>query len=102
MIEEVPPEGNKYLYFLWKQVKLPGGRRIDQHTPIDQLHEFLIRLSELWSNYCAFYSNPDIPRTNNATEQVIGRMNMRARAVRGYKSWAGMHTGLTLAGTQSV
>lgn len=100
LIEELPPEGNKRLYFLWKQVKAPGGRRTDQYTPIDQLRDLLIRLSEAWPNYCAFYSDPDVPWTNNGTEQVIGRMKMRARTVRGYKSWPGMQTGLMLAGTK--
>jgi hypothetical protein len=58
-------------------------------------------LSEAWQNYCAFYSDPHIPWTNNGTEQVIGRMKMRARTVRGYKTWPGMQTGLMLAGTSS-
>lgn len=100
LIEELPPEGNKRLYFLWKQVKAPRGRHSDQYTPIDQLRDLLIRLSEAWPNYCTFYSDPDIPWTNNGTEQVIGRMKMRARTVRGYKSWPGMQTGLMLAGTK--
>jgi site-specific recombinase XerD len=41
---------------------------------------------------------PDVPWTNNPTEQVIGRMKMRARTVRGYKTWAGMASGLMTAG----
>jgi len=37
--------------------------------------------------YCSF-QNPNLKFwTNNATEQAIGRMKMRARTVRGYKSW---------------
>jgi len=31
-----------------------------------------------------------VPWTNNPTEQVIGRMKMRARTVRGYKNCEGM------------
>jgi hypothetical protein len=38
---------------------------------------------------------------DQSIEQVIGRMKMRARTVRGYKTWPGMQTGLMLAGTQS-
>jgi hypothetical protein len=100
LIEELPPEGDKRLYALWKQVVIPGGRRIGQSTPLTQLRDLLIRLSEAWEDYCAFYSDPDIPWTNNTTEQVIGRMKMRARTVRGYKTWPGMQTGLMLAGTK--
>ena len=98
LITDLPPEGDRRLYALWKRVKAPRGRRIGRYTPIDQLRDLLIRLSEAWEDYCAFYSDPEIPWTNNATEQAIGRMKMRARTVRGYKTWPGMQTGLMLAG----
>jgi len=101
LIAELPPEGDKRLYALWKQVLIPGGRHIGPSTPVTQLRDLLIRLSEAWEDYCAFYSDPAIPWTNNGTEQVIGRMKMRARTVRGYKTWPGMQTGLMLAGTKT-
>jgi transposase-like protein len=100
LLEELPPEGDKRLYALWKQVKVSRGRRSDQQTPDYQLRDLLIRLSENWSSFCTFYTDPAIPWTNNGTEQVIGRMKMRARTVRGYKTWLGMQTGLMLAGTK--
>ena len=99
LMEGLPPDGDKRLYALWKQVKAPGGRHPGEHTPIHQLRDLLLRLSENWSAFCAFYTDPVIPWTNNGTEQVIGRMKMRARTVRGYKTWQGMQTGLMLAGT---
>jgi hypothetical protein len=101
LISELPPDGNKRLYALWKQVAVRRGKGIHQLTPVDQLRDLLIRLSEAWENYCTFYSDPEIPWTNNGTEQMIGRMKMRARTVRGYKTWPGMQTGLMLAGTKS-
>ena len=101
LISELPPEGNKRLYALWKQVAVRRGKGSYQLTPVDQLRDLLIRLSEAWNDYCTFYSDPDIPWTNNGTEQMIGRMKMRARTVRGYKTWSGMQTGLMLAGTTS-
>jgi transposase-like protein len=101
LISELPPEGNKRLYALWKQVAVRRGKDSHQLTPVDQLRDLLIRLSEAWENYCTFYADPEIPWTNNGTEQVIGRMKMRARTVRGYKTWPGMQTGLMLAGTKS-
>lgn len=101
LMEELPPEGDKRLYALWKQVKVSRGRRSDQQTPDYQLRDLLIRLSENWPSFCTFYTDPAIPWTNNGTEQVIGRMKMRARTVRGYKTWAGMQTGLMLAGTKT-
>jgi transposase-like protein len=99
LITALPPEGDKRLYALWKQVAVRRGKGRDHLAPIDQLRDLLIRLSENWSDFCAFYTDPAIPWTNNGTEQVIGRMKMRARTVRGYKCWPGMQTGLMLAGT---
>ena len=100
LLETMPPAGSKRLYALWKQ--LPGRRSPpDQaRTPLEQLRDLLLRLSEHWRFYCTFQSEPTVPWTNNATERLIGRMKMRARTVRGYKSWPGMHNGLLLAGTK--
>jgi hypothetical protein len=99
LIECLPPDGNKSLYALWKQ--LPGRRskRNQAHSALEQLRDLLLRLNQDWQNYCTFQSEPQIPWTNNATERTIGRMKMRARTVRGYQSWQGMHSGLMLAGT---
>ncbi|HEX7567407.1 MAG TPA: hypothetical protein VF355_02450 [Anaerolineaceae bacterium] len=61
----------------------------------------LIRLSETWPSFCTFYANQAIPWTYYGNEQVVGRVKMRDRTVRGYKTWPGMQTGLMLAGTKS-
>ena len=100
LIDLLPPEGSKALYALWK--KLPGRRskREQARSALEQLRDLLLRLSQDWQNYCTFQSEPLVPWTNNATEQAIGRMKMRARTVRGYKSWPGMHSGLLLAASQ--
>jgi len=102
LIEVLPPDGNKHLYALWKQ--LPGRQsKPDQpRTPLEQLRDLLLRLSEHWQTYCTFHSEPEVPWTNNATERAIGRMKMRARTVRGYKSWLGMQAGLLIAGLQAL
>ena len=100
LITDLPPEGDRRLYALWKEVIIPGRRHSGLITPLTQLRDLLIHLSEVWEDYCAFYTDPDVPWTNNGTEQVIGRMKMRARTVRGYKNWPGMQTGLMLAGTK--
>jgi hypothetical protein len=66
---------------------------------MEQLRDLLLRLSDHWQSYCTFQSEPQIPWTHNATEQAIGRMKMRTRTIRGYKSWSGMQAGLLLAGS---
>jgi hypothetical protein len=101
LIAELPPDGNKRLYALWKRVAVRRGKGSNHLPPIDQLRDLLIRLSETWASFCTFYADPAIPWTNNGTEQIIGRMKMRARTVRGYKTWPGMQTGLMLTGIKS-
>ena len=71
-------------------------------TPSEQLRKLLIRLSEHWPNYRIFTWQNDVPWTNNATEQVIGRMKVRSRTVRGYKSPNGMLAGLMVAACRTA
>jgi transposase-like protein len=98
LLEFLPPNGAKQLYALWKQ--LPGRRSKPNQArlALEQLRDLLLRLSQDWHKYCAFQSEPQVPWTNNPTERAIGRMKMRARTVRGYKSWQGMLAGLLVAG----
>jgi transposase-like protein len=99
LLDVLPPDGSKTLYALWKS--LPGRRSTpsQSRSALVQLRDLLLRLSEHWQSYCTFQSEPELPWTNNSTERAIGRMKMRARTVRGYKSWHGMQSGLMLAGT---
>jgi transposase-like protein len=99
LLEQLPPDGSRRLYELWKQIP---ERRVGQGqplSPLSQLRSLLLRLSEHWHSYRVFDWDKDVPWTNNGTEQVIGRMKMRSRTVRGYKSWAGMHAALMLTGS---
>jgi len=78
-------------------VPVRRGKGRDYLTPIDQLRDLLIRLSETWEDFCVLYTDPDIPLTNNDTEEVIALIKMRTRTARGNKNWPGMQTGLMLA-----
>ena len=99
LLDELPPEGSRRLFELWKQVPERRAGRDGPLSALDRLRYLLIRLSEHWDSYRLFDWQPDVPWTNNGTEQVIGRMKMRSRTVRGYKSWQGMHAALLLAGS---
>jgi transposase-like protein len=101
LLDVLPPDGSKTLYALWKQVPGRHSKRNQARLALEQLRDLLLRLSQDWHRYCAFQSEPQIPWTNNSTERAIGRMKMRARTVRGYKSWQGMESGLLLAGSFS-
>jgi transposase-like protein len=98
LLAELPPEGSKRLFELWKMIPKRKSHS-GPHTPLDQLRSLLIRLSEHWSSYRVFDWQKDVPWTNNGSEQVIGRMKMRSRTVRGYKSWPGMRAALLLTGS---
>ena len=96
IMEDLPPDGGRQLLDLYKQV--PGHRKHGQaFTPLDELRHLLIRVSENWDRYTTFFHDPGIPWTNNRTEQAIGRMKMRARTVRGYKTDQGMLNGLLVS-----
>jgi hypothetical protein len=99
LVAELPPEGSRRLYELWKAIPEQRTGRDQPLSPLDQLRLLLIRLSEHWESYRTFSWQEGVPWTNNGTEQVIGRMKMRSRTVRGYKSHPGMLAGLMLAGT---
>lgn len=102
LIEELPPDGDRRLYSLWKRMTIRRSGRPKPLSSLEQLRELVLRLSQRWGEYCTFQHEGQVPWTNNATEQAIGRMKMRARTVRGYKNWAGMQAGLLLAGTKSI
>ena len=86
LIDELPVEGGRRLFELWKQVAVKRTSKGGALSAVDELHKLLIRLSDHWDSYRVFDWQPDVPWTNNATEQAIGRMKMRTRTVRGYKS----------------
>jgi transposase-like protein len=96
IMEDMPPDSARRLLELYKL--LPGNLRQGQeHSPIDELRLLLIRLSESWERYTTFFHDAAIPWTNNLSEQMIGKMKMRARTVRGYKSPTGLHNGLLVS-----
>lgn len=100
LIAELPIEGEKRLVQLWRKIPENRARREQRAlTPLDQLRLLLLRLAENWRRYRVFDWQPDVPWTNNGTEQAIGRMKMRARTVRGYKNWNGMCNALMLTGS---
>jgi transposase-like protein len=100
ILADLPIGGDKRLMVLYRQLPpsqmgRPGG----EYTPLEQLRSVVIRLAENWARFRVFDYQVDVPWTNNPTEQEIGRMKMRARTVRGYKSWPGMMNGLMVAGS---
>lgn len=103
IIGELPIEGDKRLVTLYRQLPPSQmGRAGAEYTSLDKLRSVIIRLAENWFRFRVFDWQPDVPWTNNPTEHVIGRMKMRARTVRGYKTWPGMLSGLVTTGSGVV
>jgi hypothetical protein len=98
-VDELPPEGSRRLFGLWKQIPERRSGQSQPLSPLSQLRALLIRLSEHWASYRVFDRDKAVPWTHNGTEQVVGRMNMRSRTVRGDKSWPGMSAALLLSGS---
>lgn len=49
----------------------------------------VVYLLNLWNRLTLYQRHPGLPRTNNLSEQAIGRSKLRARTVRGFKSLDG-------------
>ena len=96
LLAELPVEGSRRLFELWKQIPEKRRGQKGEQSPLEKLRYILIRMSEHWASYRVFDWQKDVPWTNNGTEQAIGRMKMRSRTVRGYKSWKGMEAALLL------
>lgn len=96
-VRELPEDGGRRLYELWKQIPevVVRGQKL---SALGQLRALLIRLSEHWRSYRLFKEMEGVPWTNNATERAIGRIQMRSRTVRGYKSWEGMKAAFLIVG----
>ncbi|MCK5430372.1 MAG: hypothetical protein KAI94_12915 [Anaerolineales bacterium] len=73
--------------------------QVGARSPLEQLRNLLIRLSEHWRSYRVFDWQKRVPWINNGSEQAIGRMKMCSCAVRGYKSWRGMQAAFWLTGS---
>lgn len=99
LVSELPLEGSKRLFELWKQIPERRHGQAGPRSPLDELRQLLLRLSEHWPHDRTFAWQNDVPWTNNGTERVIGRMKVRSRTVRGYKSLDGMLAGLIVAGS---
>lgn len=98
LLQDLPPSGGQRLFDLWLQIPKRRTGQTGPLSPLDLLRNLLIRLSQHWERYRVFEWQNQVPWTNNLTEQAIGRMKIRSKSVRGYKSEAGMLSALLLTG----
>lgn len=93
LLEDRPPAGGMGLLRLWQEL---GRARPEPHSPLWRLRALALRLAEGWEGYCLHRRDPRVPTTNNRTEQAIGRFRIRAKAMRGIESWAGLEAAFLL------
>lgn len=97
VVAQLAPDGGQRLHELWtamREVRYPSE---GDWPPEVRLRHLLGRVSDHWHDYQRWREDPTIPKTNNRTEQAIGRLKVRSRTVRGYKREAGMLAGVVLA-----
>jgi len=51
LLTDLPLEGSRRLFELWKQIPERENKRHGEHTPLSQLRHLLLRLSEHWASY---------------------------------------------------
>jgi transposase-like protein len=85
LVRELPPEGGVELLRL--------ERRVSRSPPLRRL---VVDLLQRWPSLVCHRRRGDVPATNNRTEQAIGKSKVRFKTVRGFKSMAGMLTGVVL------
>ncbi|NPV86898.1 MAG: transposase [Anaerolineae bacterium] len=99
ILRDLPIEGDKRLVALLRQFPPSSWSRSGaEFSPLDKLRLLIVRLAENWARFRVFAWQEGVSWTNNPTEQVICKMKMRARTVRGYKNWSGMESGLMVTG----
>jgi transposase-like protein len=102
LLEDLPPDGSRRLFQLYRQVKAPPRIYNQPMHPLARLQKLLLRLSDNWRSYRLFLEQGDVPLTNNATERAIGRWRMRSRSVRGFKTWSGLVNAFILCNSPIV
>lgn len=102
LVRQLPATGQAELFALYEQ--LPAERKVRRAraSPLYRLRRLVLRLSEHWGKYRLYQERSDVPRTNNRTEQTIGRWRTRSRSVRGFKSAPGFQSAFWVCANGSI
>lgn len=95
LTQEERAQWQEVITLLWESLKAlpprpPRALFHAQTLPLPSpLRWAVVYLLNLWHRLTLYQRRPGLPRTNNLSEQAIGRSKVRARTVRGFKSVAG-------------
>lgn len=96
LVRTLPDDGAIQLLPQLQQLPKEGRAHRKDHTALDTLRRLVWRLNHSWADYRLGLTQPDVPLTNNGTEQAIGRFKVRSRSVRGFKAWSGVEATMLL------
>jgi transposase-like protein len=96
LVRTLPPDGAQRLLQLWAQLPAEGAA-FRQKPALDRLRQIIWHLHHGWQSYRLTLERADVPRTNNGTEQTIGRFKSRSKQVRGHKVWSGVEQTMLLS-----
>ena len=98
MVKTLPATGRAQLFD--RCGRLPAERKVRgaRASPLYRSRQLVLRLGEQGEKYCWDQTAGNILKTNNRTEQTIGRWRTRSRSVRGFKSWPGVSAAFMVCG----
>lgn len=102
LVQEWPVTGPPELFAYYEQLPAVRKRHRGRASPLYRLKQLVLHLSEHWSEYRLYQERTDVPRTNNRTEQAIGRWRTRSRSVRGFKSARGWQSAFWVCANGSL
>jgi len=102
LVRELPATGRMELFVLYEQLPAECKARSARASPLYRLRQLVLRWSEHWGKYRLYQERSDVPRTNNRTEQTIGRWRTRSRSVRGFKSALGLQSAFWVCANGSI
>lgn len=94
----MPSDAQHLLHLMWKRV-VPPKEKGEKNDVLYRLRLLILRLAENWPRYVYFQQDPDVPKTNNRTEQAIGRWRNRSLTTRGFKTNQGLSAAFFLCNT---
>jgi hypothetical protein len=68
LLAELPPQGNRRIFELWKQIPERELAKVEKGMPLERLRDLLTRGSEHWVRYRVFHWQKGVPWSNNGTE----------------------------------
>jgi transposase-like protein len=99
LVTELPADGHVQLWELHQRYLTHAPPRPSEHASVGyRLRMLTLALLEQWPKLCLAKTRPELglDGTNNAAERAIGKSKVRYKTMRGYKSLAGLHTGIAL------